>query len=74
MNTLVAIGTCSTVISEMTVFLACFALNAILLDISITLTLEAIYIYKNRVNDHIINSNCSSSVLSLSNSKNFVKG
>ena len=44
MNTLVAIGTCSTVISEMTVFLACFALNAILLDMSITLTLEAIYV------------------------------
>ncbi len=44
MNTLVAIGTCSTVILEMTVFLACFVLNAILLDMSITLALEAIYV------------------------------
>ena len=44
MNTLVAIGTCSSVISEMSVFLACFALNAILLDMSITLTLEAVYV------------------------------
>ena len=45
-----------------------------LFTMSIPIILENIYIYKNRVNDHIINSNCSSSVLSLSNSKNFVKG
>ena len=44
MNTLVAIGTCSTVFSEMSEFLAYFALYAVLLDMSITLTLEAIYV------------------------------
>ena len=44
MNALVAIGTCSTVFSEMTVLLTCYALNAILLDMSIALTLEAVYV------------------------------
>ncbi len=44
MNALVIIGTCSTVISKMTVLLTCFALIAILLDMTITLTLEAIYV------------------------------
>ena len=41
MNTFMTIGTCATVISTMTILFACFALNAILLDMSISLTLEA---------------------------------
>jgi hypothetical protein len=41
MNTFMTIGTCATVISTMTVLFACFALNVIILDMSISLTLEA---------------------------------